>query len=166
MNYRPYTKEDYEKCLEIFRSNTPDYFGTHEEPDFVDFLERLPCQFFVVEIDNEIIGCGGFYINQEEHTAGLCYGMVTREYHKRGLGRYLLMKRLDAISHDPSAERILLDTSQYSKGFFEKLGFVVYEMIQDGYFAGLHRHEMALKLDEQKREFIQSEIIKLEQLIT
>jgi N-acetylglutamate synthase-like GNAT family acetyltransferase len=161
MNYRPYTKADYEKCLEIFRSNTPDFFGTHEEPDFVDFLERLPCQFFVIEIENEIVGCGGFFIDEEKRSASLCYGMVARKHHKHGLGKYLLLKRLDTISRDPNAERILLDTSQYSKGFFEKLGFVVHEIIQDGYFAGLHRHEMELKLDEQKRAFIQNELTKL-----
>ncbi|MBC7876123.1 MAG: GNAT family N-acetyltransferase [Anaerolineales bacterium] len=164
MNYRPYTKADYEKCLEIFRTNTPDFFGTQEEPDFVDFLERLPCQFFVIEIENKIVGCGGFFINEEKRTAALCYGMVARQYHKQGLGKYLLLKRLDAISHDPLAERILLDTSQYSKGFFEKLGFIVYEIIQDGYFAGLHRHEMELKLDDEKRVVIQNELNNLEHI--
>jgi len=164
--YLPYTQADKENCLEIFKSNTPDFFGANEEADFADFLERLPCPYYVLKVNDEVIGCGGFFVNEEKHTAGLCWGMVKRKFHKHGYGKYILLKRLDEICNHTHVEKILLDTSQYSKGFFEKLGFIVYEIIQDGYFAGLHRHEMELKLDDSKKVAIENEMKQLEERLS
>ena len=163
IQYRPYTPTDKENCLKIFRSNTPKYFGAQEEAEFADFLDRMPCPYYMLEVDRQAIGCGGFFVNEEKHTAGLCWGMVHLDFHKQGYGKYLLLKRLDEICHSPQIERILLDTSQHSKGFFEKLGFIVFEIIEDGYFTGLHRHEMELKLDDEKRSTIYDALVRFEQ---
>jgi N-acetylglutamate synthase-like GNAT family acetyltransferase len=162
MNYRIYSKQDTEACLEIFRGNTPKFFGVEEEGEFASFLERMPCPFFVLEEDGKVIGCGGYFVSEQKRTAGLCWGMVAGEYHKRGYGKYLLLKRLDEICHDPHVERILMDTSQHSRGFFEKLGFVVYKVEENGYTAGLHRHELELTLDDDRRSSIAGALAQTE----
>jgi N-acetylglutamate synthase-like GNAT family acetyltransferase len=166
MNYRTYSTDDREACLQIFRDNTPKFFGAEEEPEFDSFLERMPCPFFILEQDNNVIGCGGYFINEEKRTAGLCWGMVAGEHHKQGYGKYLLLKRLDEIARDPHVDRILMDTSQHSRGFFEKLGFVVHEIVENGYTAGLHRHELELRLDDDRRRSIAQALAQTEGKLT
>lgn len=162
MNYRSYVPADKPGCLEIFRSNTPDFFGVHEEPEFADFLERAPCPYFVLQVDNQLIGCGGYFIDEEKRMGRMCWGMVRHSFHKKNYGKYLLLKRLEAISQLPQIEQVSMDTSQHSKGFFEKLGFIILEVEQDGYFPGLHRHEMELKLNNENRYNISSTLAGLE----
>ena len=92
----------------------------------------------------------------------MCWGMVKRSFHKQNYGKYLLLKRMEAICQLPQVEKISMDTSQHSKGFFEKLGFTVTEVEQDGYFPGLHRHELELKLENETRYNVFSTLAKLE----
>jgi len=154
MKYRSYSKTDREACLQVFRGNTPKFFGIDEEDEFASFLDRMPCPFFVLEEGGKVIGCGGYFVNEEKRTGGLCWGMIEQAHHKKGLGKLLLLKRLDDMCRDPHVDRVLMDTSQHSRGFFEKLGFVVYEVHENGYVVGLHRHELELRLDDEKRRSI------------
>jgi hypothetical protein len=165
MKYRAYSKEDKEACLQIFRGNTPKFFGAEEEPEFESFLDRMPCPFFILEENGKAIGCGGYFVNEEKRTAGLCWGMIERSHHKQGLGKLLLLKRLDDLCHDRHVDRVLMDTSQHSRGFFEKLGFVVHEIQENGYVVGLHRHELELRLDDGKRSSIANALSLAENIL-
>jgi len=162
INYRPYTSADRKACLAIFQSNTPHFFGADEAPEFEDFLERLPCPYYMLEVDHKPVGCGGYFLDEQQRVARMCWGMIQRTFHKRRYGKYLLLRRLDEICQRPNIKRVSMDTSQHSKGFFEKLGFVVQEVELDGYFSGLHRHEMELKLDSAKKSNIHNTLINLE----
>ena len=82
MDLRPYRTEDAPACLTVFDSNLPDYFDPTERAGFEDFL-RDPGQYFVIEHDGRVIGCGG--IRAEAPEARLTWGMVHREFHRQGL---------------------------------------------------------------------------------
>ena len=58
LKFRPYQAEDKDRCIEIFMSNTPQYFGVEEAEEFRQFLETLPCDYFVATQDDEMVIMG------------------------------------------------------------------------------------------------------------
>ena len=59
LKFRPFQHEDKDRCIEIFMSNTPRYFGVEETEEFRQFLETLPCAYFVATQKNKVLACGG-----------------------------------------------------------------------------------------------------------
>jgi hypothetical protein len=143
---RSYSSDDREACLQIFDSNVPGgYFLAHERVEYEAFLDRLPGPYLVVEDGNEILACGGFAPHKSEPGAvTLCWGMVTQKRHKSGLGRFLLRERLDRLRSDTSPQIAVVNTSQHSCGFFAKMGFETYRIVQNGICPGIDLHEMRL----------------------
>jgi hypothetical protein len=145
LQLRPFTPADRDACLAIFDSNLPKFFKEHERPDFVAFLDRLPCPFFmVVDADGHPVGCCGY----TPERGRLVYGMVTQAWHRQGVGRLLLWARLADwfVAHGPAVVTLL--PSQHSSGFFAHDGFVTTKVTAGGFAPGLHRHDMELRLDE------------------
>ena len=151
MRIRAYEPSDRGACLAVFASNTPDFFLPEEERLFARFLDRLPGPYLVAEEGTTILGCGGYAVNPGIGAADLCWGMVTRACHRRGLGRALLLARLARIAGHCEAVVVRLETSQHSRAFFEREGFAVREVIPDGYGADLHRCKLDLILDGTRR---------------
>jgi hypothetical protein len=143
---RIYSSDAKEACLKIFDSNVPGwYVSAHERREYESFLDHLPGPYIIVEDENEIVACGGFARHRQESGAvTLCWGMVTQKRHKCGIGRFLLIERLDRLSKDPSARVVVANTSQYSCGFFTKMGFETVRVVQDGICPGIDLHEMRL----------------------
>jgi N-acetylglutamate synthase-like GNAT family acetyltransferase len=158
MTFRNYQASDKEKCLELFRSNTPKFFAPHEETEFASYLEH-PHYYFVLEQEGQLLGCGGYGISN--HQGYLAWGMVKQSQHSTGLGKRLLLERLNLIAQHQDVTKILLDTSQHTFGFFEKLGFVTQTVTEDGYASGLHRYDMELGLDKGSRNIIQEKLTSL-----
>ena len=145
---RSYCLNDRDACLRIFDSNVPmGYFLAHERPAYESFLDHLPGPYLVVEHENEIVACGGFAPNPSEAGAvNLCWGMVTRNRHKTGLGRFLLNERLRRVRAESSAVVVVVNTSQHSCGFFAKIGFATRRVVRDGFCPGIDLHEMRLPM--------------------
>lgn len=146
-SYRDFHSVDFDACLALFDSNVPTYFSELERQDFIDFLLDLPGPYLVVESsDNEIVACGGFAFVQESHSADLCWGMVKQAHHKQGLGLALLNARLNRIKQHPATTHVNLNTCQKTQEFYQRVGFVTHNTIQDGFAPGLHRYDMTLSL--------------------
>ena len=152
---RPYQSDDKTACVEIFRSNQPRFFADEEFEDFVSFLNNLPCSYFCLIDDEIVIGCGGYFINEDEQVAGMAWGMVHNSRHGTGLGKLLLLYRLAQICQAGQANKIIMDTSQHTFKFFEKLGFIVTKVISDGYGAGLDRVDMELIITDKTCSYFQ-----------
>lgn len=73
--------------------------------------------------------------------------MVDRNRHRNGLGKILLLRRLEAMFRIYGPMTVHLTTSQHSAGFFARFGFRTTEVQVDGLAAGLDRVEMELHLD-------------------
>ena len=56
---RDYQVEDLPAMLELIRLNTPTYFDTSEEKLLADYLQERTNNYFVIEVDGNIIGGGG-----------------------------------------------------------------------------------------------------------
>ncbi|NLR68893.1 GNAT family N-acetyltransferase [Chitinophaga varians] len=153
MTIRPYTAADKLACLDAFHSNMPQFFAPEELKDFDAWLDaqaqynpdnKEEC-YFVIEVNGQVIGCGGYYVRADKTTAVMTWGMLHRQYHKQGWGQKLLLYRIDLIKTNCPACTILLDTTQHSAPFFTKMGFAVTKVTPDFYGPGLDRYDMELK---------------------
>lgn len=133
--------------MEVFDTNVPDFFLAEERQEYASFLEALPGPYFVLVDDSlGVIGCGGYALKPSTGTADLCWGMVRKELHGRGVGRMLTRLRLNGLAKEPEVREIALNTSQHTEAFYKGLGFRTIEIQADGYGPGLDRCEMRLYL--------------------
>lgn len=122
----------------------PKYFLDHELPQFIKFLDA-PGQYFVQELNGELIGCGGYYLNKD-NTVSLCWGMVHHHHHGTGMGKALLEFRLQKIALEYPNKIIVNVTSQYTTGFFERYGFKTVSIKKDGFGPGLDECKMVKEI--------------------
>ena len=151
---REYKPSDRQACFDIFKSNAPLYFAEQELPLLENWLNakdknqiayknNLAENFYVVEHESGIVACGGFYITAEQN-AHMTWGMVKNSFHKNGIGKYLLLYRIEEIKEFYPGHSILLDTTQHTYYFFEKFGFVVTNIKPQGYSKELDRYDMSM----------------------
>jgi len=142
-NIRTYRQDDESACMDIFDSNRPKYFAEPERDLLVAHLRRVDQPFFVAEVAGQVCGCGGFQV--DDYGVGyLVWGMVHRNWHRRGVGANLLQWRLDRIRQIAHAWCVLIDTSQHTAPFFARFGFETFRIIADGYQPGLDKVFMRL----------------------
>lgn len=149
---RPYLPKDRAACEHVFRSNVPRWFCDHELAEFLKFLDAGECPYFVIERAGEIVACGGYGRRPGIDVADLCWGMVARHCHGRGLGARLLRRRLQFIAADNAFRGVRLSTSQLTEGFYERFGFVTVERTKNGISPGLDKIEMRLDLESGLRK--------------
>lgn len=147
MDVRPYLLTDRDACLAVFDSNAPEFFLAHERAEFESFLDTPSGSYFVLDHDGLIAGCGGYVIGDEPALARMAWGMVLRDWQRKGLGRLLLMYRLRQITKAGGVQFVSLDTTQRSAPFFLSQGFKAVNVAANGYGPGLDRVEMTMKLN-------------------
>ena len=145
----PYKSSDNIKCIEAFESNVPTFFAIEEKEEFKAFLSKLEngsiqTKFFVVALNDEVIGCGGFGDKNNTSVVSLAWGLIHKNYHKQGFGEKLLRFRLERIKETVPNLPVIVDTTQFTSGFFEKFGFQTTKITNDYYADGLHRYDMIL----------------------
>jgi hypothetical protein len=52
---------------------------------------------------------------------------------------------LQALGELPGSREVRINTSQHTRAFFERFGFVVTEVEQEGFGPGLHRYAMSFR---------------------
>lgn len=148
-NVRPWRPADRDTGLALFDSNVPKYFAEHEREDFLAHVDELPGPYFVLmDADGTPVGCGG-YAQEDDRpgSAALCWGMIHRDRHRQGLGDALLRFRLEKIAADPAFREANIETSQFSRGFFQRYGFVPTRRVADGFAPGIDLIAMTLDLN-------------------
>ncbi len=156
ISIRRYTPADRPACHEIFMSNIPVYFTPAEEALYLRWLDGqdgvLPPEpgddetcYFVVERDGIVVGCGGWGVRLNADHATLIWGAVHRDAHRQGIGEALTAYRLADFRRVHPGMQITIDTSHRTAAFYERFGFRTLKFTENGYAAGLHRHDMALQ---------------------
>lgn len=133
---RNYTGEDLESVVAIFRSNIPKYFLETEETELREFLAGGVENYYVLELDGEVVGAGGIALNADD-TVSLCWGMVHNDHLGTGLGKLLTEHRLDRSQELFAGKPIVTSTSQHTEGFYKKFGFVTVERTPVGFGPGI-----------------------------
>lgn len=147
---RKYEAADREACVNAFISNVPYFFTAGEVSDFERFLDTVvnkdrDTYYYVLIYDGKVTGSGGFCSMSTNGQFTLAWGLIHKDHHRKGLGEQLLLHRICEIQSICGNYEILIDTTQYSAGFFERFGFVTVKITNDYYTAGLHRYDMVLK---------------------
>ncbi|HYT91317.1 MAG TPA: GNAT family N-acetyltransferase [Gemmataceae bacterium] len=152
MRYRPYASDDRPACLAIYDSNAERFFAPGDREVFIAFLERKQ-GFFGVLCDESgaVAGCGGIGTHQDGKLAVLTWGMIHAQRHGQGLGRALALARLRKLSDMTEVEKVILNTSNRTVGFYLKLGFRVARFVPNGYREGLDRYDLEMVVDEEMR---------------
>lgn len=147
LRIRRYEPADLESVVAVFRSNIPKYFGSGEEPGLLNFLrDERGDDYYVIEIDGQVVGCGGIALNDNEHpTISLCWGMVRDDHLGTGLGKELTKFRIELAREKFHRLPMTVSTSQHTQGFYEKFGFVTTEHTPDGFGPGIDICKMRLE---------------------
>ena len=146
---KKYSTSDYDQCVNIFKSNIPEYFAKDELSDFQDYIKNISKtkdgwtdSFYILKRDKKIVGCAGLGLNKSKKIATLSWGMVDKNYHRNGIGTELTNYRLNLLQSYKLDLKIRLDTSQHSYLFYEKFGFKIEDIEKDGYEKGMHKYYM------------------------
>lgn len=145
---RPYLPADRDACLNLFDSNVPEFFAATERRDFIAFLDDLPGPYYVLEdAAGMMVACGGYaQMEHDASAAALCWGMVLRDRHKEKLGTRLLEARLSLIRAGGGFKTVEIETTPFSRGFFERYGFREQQVKPDGFAPGFDLVKMTLFL--------------------
>ena len=141
---REYKSEDKESILHLLRLNTPKYFSPEEEKELVYYLDHQIEHYFVIELANQLVGCGG--INFDDETTGvLSWDIIHPGFQGKSLGRSLGNFRIEKLLEFKDVKRIIVRTSQLTYQFYEKLGFEPIEIIEDYWAKGFDLYKMEYK---------------------
>lgn len=142
---REYKPEDQQVVLGLLRLNTPDYFAAEEEKDLVHYLDREIEQYFVVEVNNEVVGCGGINFAEDGTSGKISWDILHPGFQGKGIGTLLLKHRLDVLKGNELIKKITVRTSQVAYQFYEKSGFEVTEQVKDYWAEGFDLYNMVYK---------------------
>lgn len=139
---REYNEKDQPVILDLLRRNTPRYFAPEEEADLVHYLDHEIEYYFVLEYNNEIVGCGGINIVDGGATGRISWDMLHPDYQGKGLGSILLNHRVQKLQAMPRVKTITVRTSQLVYKFYEKNGFELVEIVKDYWAPGYDLYRM------------------------
>jgi N-acetylglutamate synthase-like GNAT family acetyltransferase len=120
---REYVPEDLEACMEVYRSNEPDFLSPQGLQNYIDFLKTGTSYYLVIEHSGDVIACGGLELVGDSDNAWLVHGMVHREYHRRGFGTTLLAARIALLETDERPIELWTRAGTSVIPFFGRMGF-------------------------------------------
>jgi len=147
MHIRNYTPTDKAFLLEILQLNIPQYFAESELHDLENYLEHEIEQYFVAEIENEIVGAGGINFDWANQTGKISWDFINPKFQKMGIGKALLDHRIYILQTTEGIKHITVRTSQLAYQFYEKNGFQLQNIIKDYWAKGFDLYEMQYKND-------------------
>lgn len=147
MKIRTFQSSDAPRVLELLRLNTPEYFSESEENDLVYYLENEIEHYFVLLVDDVILGCGGFNLSEDQQAGKISWDIFHPQSQGKGLGTALTNYRIERMKEIESIKKISVRTSQLVYPFYAKFGLELKEVVEDYWAAGfdLYRLEAAIE---------------------
>lgn len=143
---RVYSTDDLNGVLELVRLNTPKYFHPSEIDDFKTYLETEVEDYFVVEVDEQIIGAGGLNYFPNRREACISWGVIHPDYQKKGIGTLLTKHRTEIARKNEEVDTLIVRTSQLTFTFYEKMGFQLIRTEKDFWEKGYDLHELSMNV--------------------
>jgi ribosomal-protein-alanine N-acetyltransferase len=139
---REFNQEDKSNVLELFRLNTPAFFSPDEEKDLIFYLDHEIEKYFVVQLDEKLVGCGGINFKENGAVGLLSWDFLHPQVQRMGIGKVLLNHRIDILKSIPTVKKIKVRTSQHAYTFYEKGGFELIEKVKDYWAVGFDLYSM------------------------
>lgn len=144
---REHRVSDRQRIMELLRMNIPEYFSPEEESDMEMYLDNYADNYYVVELDGIIEGCGGFNIAEDGVTAKISWDFFNPQYQGCGLGSALTRHRIKTISTLPNIDILSVRTSQLAYKFYEKFGMQLREVVENYWAEGFDLYRLDCKID-------------------
>lgn len=138
----PYQPKNKEQVLNLLRLNTPTYFAVSEEADLADYLDHEREDYYILESNGLVIGCGGINYADKGSTGKISWDILHPAYQGQSMGSRLLTYRIERLHNNKNIKKISVRTSQLAFGFYEKHGFRTQEVIEDYWADGLDLYVM------------------------
>lgn len=149
---RAYSESDFTQVIHLLELNIPTAFAPEEKSEFEFYLKREREDYFVVEENGTIIGCGGINYFPETKLARLSWDMIHPEMQGQGIGKKLVVHRLEQIRLK-GLEEIQVRTSQVACAFYALLGFETAEIVTNYWAEGFDLVDMRLQLGNELINF-------------
>ena len=137
---REYQSNDFDLVIDSIRLNTPQFFAAEEEKDLCFYLQNEIEEYFVIELNQAIIGCGG--INIDGNTGKISWDIIHPDFQGKGIGKKLLEFRLQLLKADTTIKKIMVRTSNLAYNFYQKSGFKLIHQSPDYWGIGFDLYEM------------------------
>lgn len=149
MIIRPYIPADAPGVISLLHSNTPRYFAPEEEKHLLNYLANDSQHYFVIIINDMIVGSGGFNITADRNTGVLSWAIIHPDWQGKGIGSVLAKFRIEKMQQ-MGIPNIGVRTSQHVYKFYEKMGFALKEIEKDYWATGFDLYDM--ELDKPSRQ--------------
>ena len=143
MKIRKYSPNDKAEIVNIFRLNIPQYFSQIEEKGLIEYLENDTENYYVLLIDNNIVGAGGFNL-KDQTNAVLAWDFFHPQYQGKGLGTTLTQYRIEKIKSFKSVTNIVVPTAQFTYKFYGKFDFILCKVVKDYWAEGYDLYDMEI----------------------
>lgn len=150
LTIREYKQSDRSILLELLQLNIPTYFAASELEDFKEYLENDLEKYFVVEVDDTVIGAGGINFETNAKSAKISWDFIDPNFQGKRIGQKLLKHRIDLINTMDNIQLIEVRTSQFAFEFYAKNGFYLVTIEKDYWAKGFDLYSMVYKEIEKK----------------
>jgi GNAT superfamily N-acetyltransferase len=142
---REYKTTDKNSVLAVLKLNVPDFFAKSEIEDFEYYLEHKIEKYYVIAIEQQIIGAGGINFEDKGKTAKISWDFIDPKFQGKGVGQLLLKYRIDLLKPMDNITTILVRTSQMAYKFYKKNGFILKGIEKDYWAKGFDLYSMTYK---------------------
>ncbi len=143
--FRAYAPTDFERCMEIFDENCPEFFAPNERSEFADFLEASPRGYEVCELDGRVVGAFGVVADRSAEAGALGSELLHLRWimiHPEAQGRGVGSAVMDRVERIADARPVRIAASHRSAPFFARFGAEELTTTEDGWGPGMHRVDM------------------------
>ena len=128
--------------MNLIGLNTPRFFAKEEADDLSRYLDKEIELYYVLSVDNKIVGCGGINFAENKTVGKISWDIIHPDFQGRSLGTLLLKHRLEVLQSIESIRKITVRTSQVAYKFYEKQGFILHEIKKDYWAEGFDMYYM------------------------
>ena len=144
VSFRPYREADHQPCISIFDANCPEFFAPNERQDYEEFLEPVPGDYEVCEVEGKVLGAFGLFVDSEDMKT-LNWILLDPQTQGNGVGS-TIMKRVIQLSRASKTRVVKIAASHKSAPFFARFGASTIFLTKNGWGPGMDRVDMELSL--------------------
>ena len=122
---------DRDVLIQNMKSNVPQYFAESEIVEFMDYLNEHAEHYYVYEDHGTIIGSGGINYFLDEGVARISWDIIHPAHQNRGIGKQLVLYRINEIKKIPKIKFVIVRTSQMVYPFYCEDSLHIPQLLKD-----------------------------------